>query len=63
MIKISTMEAQELINEIVNHFLGDDWCITDCVGGKQVNALILDELKNKYPEGRLRRIPKQKKRR
>ena len=62
MVKMSVIDAQDLINEIVNHFLGDDWSIVDCVNGKQANAIILEEIKTKYPSGRFRRIPKQKRR-
>lgn len=47
--KISTMSGQEAFNELVTHFMGKNYYIVDPLSNDQANAIILNEIKKKYP--------------
>jgi len=36
--------AQEALDALREHFLGEDWFITDPVGGRQANTIIVYEI-------------------
>ena len=43
------IEAQAAVNELCDYLLGKDWYTADPLCNMQVNALIIDEIKAKYP--------------
>lgn len=45
----SLLEAQRAVDELCNYLLGEHWYIVDPVSNLQANAIILAEIKNKYP--------------
>lgn len=53
-------EAQDVVNKLCEHFLGADWYISDPVTNEQANAIILEEIMERFPSGRLRRVPKRR---
>lgn len=55
-----TMTAQDLVNELVDHFLGTDWYIADPICNIRANAIILEEILERYPSGKFRKIPKRR---
>ena len=42
------MEAQEALDILTSYLLGDDWCVVDSIGPKQVNAIITEQILDKY---------------
>lgn len=42
------MEAKEALDILTSYLLGDDWCVVDSLGPKQVNALIAEQILDKY---------------
>ncbi len=42
------MEAQEALDILTSYLLGDDWYVTDSMGAKQVNAIITEQILDKY---------------
>lgn len=42
------LEAQEAVNKLCDHLLGDDWYIVDPVCNIQANAIIVDEIISRY---------------
>ena len=42
------LEAQEAVNKLCDHLLGDDWYIVDPVCNTQANAIIVDEIISRY---------------
>lgn len=50
---LKPMEAQKAINELCDYLLGEDWYVVDPLRPAQVNAIInaiiVDEIKAKYP--------------
>lgn len=40
---------REMVQEIINYFLGEEWYVVDPLATVQVNAIALDEIKAKYP--------------
>lgn len=53
-------DAQEALNILIEHFLGDDWYIVDPLGVSQVNSVAVLEILQKYPSGSIRIIPKER---
>lgn len=61
-----TMDAQKALQKLKDYLLGEDWYIVDPVGTLQANAIITDEILEKYsaryryekkhPEGKTIRI-------
>ena len=47
---LKPLEAQEALNMLIDHLLGDDWYCVDPLGPKQVNAVAVDEIIRKYPK-------------
>lgn len=41
--------AQEAVNILIEHFLGNDWYSTMPMGAKQVNTQAICEILDKYP--------------
>lgn len=46
---LKPMEAQAAVNELCDYLLGEKWYIVDPVSNIQANAIIVDEIKAKYP--------------
>ena len=42
------MEAQEALDILTSYLLGDDWYVVDPLSTKQVNAIITEQLLDKY---------------
>lgn len=42
------LEAQEAVDKLCDHLLGDDWYIVDPVCNTQGNAIIVDEITGRY---------------
>ncbi len=42
------MEAQEALEILTSYLLGDDWDVVDPIGPKQVNAIITEQILDKY---------------
>lgn len=42
------MDAQEAINILVDYLLGEDWYVVDPIGVKQVNAIVVEQILDKY---------------
>lgn len=42
------MNAQDTVNAIIDHLLGNDWYIVDPVCTEQANEIILEEIQKKY---------------
>jgi hypothetical protein len=42
------MEAQEALDILTSYLLGDDWYVVDSIGPKQVNAIITEQILDKY---------------
>ena len=53
-------DAQEALNILIEHFLGNDWYVVDPLGVSQVNSVAVVEILQKYPSGSIRRIPKER---
>lgn len=49
MDELKPLTAPEALCELADYFLGDDWYVADPLGVTQVNAIIVDEIKKKYP--------------
>lgn len=43
-------DAQEGLNILIKHFLGDDWYVVDPLPNCQVNTLAIYEILQKYPK-------------
>lgn len=46
---LKPMCAQEAVNQLCKYLLGENWYIADPVNNLQANAIIVDEIKAKYP--------------
>ena len=53
-------DAQEALNILIAHFLGNDWYIVDPLSVSQVNSVAVLEILQKYPSGSIRMIPKER---
>lgn len=53
-------EAQEALNVLTEHFLGESWYVVDPLCTRQVNTVALCEILKKYPSGKFRRIMKRR---
>jgi hypothetical protein len=42
------MEAQEALDILTSYLLGDDWYVVDSIGPKQINAIITEQILDKY---------------
>lgn len=42
------MEAQEALDILTSYLLGDDWYVVDSIGPTQVNAIITEQILDKY---------------
>ena len=42
------MEAQKALDILTSYLLGDDWYVVDSIGPKQVNAIITEQILDKY---------------
>lgn len=42
------MEAQEALDILTSYLLGDDWYVADPINTKQVNAIITEQILDKY---------------
>jgi hypothetical protein len=42
------MEAQEALDILTSYLLGDDWYVVDPMNTKQVNAIITEQILDKY---------------
>jgi hypothetical protein len=42
------MEAQEALDILTSYLLGDDWYVADSMNIKQVNAIITEQILDKY---------------
>lgn len=42
------MEAQKALDILTSYLLGDDWYVVDPIGTKQVNAIIAEQILDKY---------------
>lgn len=42
------MTDKEALDEIINHILGKDWHVVDSMPRDQVNAIAVEEIKNKW---------------
>ena len=57
--KLEPMSAQDALNELATHLLGENFYIGDPVGPTQANAIIVDTIKQMYrsfDERKLRRF-------
>lgn len=43
------IEAQTGLDILINHFLGDDWCVSFPIGAKQVNTEAVLEILERFP--------------
>ena len=43
------IEAQTGLDILINHFLGDDWCVSFAIGAKQVNTEAVLEILKRFP--------------
>lgn len=50
--------AQKGLNILIDHFLGENWYITLCMGSEQVNTIAIAEILRLYPNNKIRRIHK-----
>ena len=48
MVALRPLEAQEAVDKLCYHLLGDDWYIVDPVCCTQANAIIVDEITGRY---------------
>lgn len=48
MTKLIPLEAQEALNMLEKHLLGDDYYIVDPVNNMQANAIVVDEIISRY---------------
>ena len=48
MESLEPLSAEEALNAITKYLLGDDWYVVDPIHAHQVNAVIVDEIKQKY---------------
>lgn len=55
-----SLDTQTTINILVRYLLGEDWYITDPVGGKQANVIILDTILRKYSRKYRRELRQEK---
>lgn len=46
--KLESLQAQEALNILIDHFLGEDWYVVDPFEPTQVNAIAVDEILSKY---------------
>lgn len=46
--KLESLQAQEALNLLIDHFLGEDWYVVDPLEPTQVNAIAVDEILSKY---------------
>lgn len=46
--KLTSLQAQEALNILIDYFLGEDWYVADPLGPTQVNAIAVDEILSKY---------------
>lgn len=46
---LKPMDSQKAVNELCDYLLGKDWCVVDPLRTTQVNAIIVDDIKAKYP--------------
>lgn len=53
-------DAQEALNILIKHFLGEDWYVVDPLSVSQVNSVAVLEILQKYPSGSIRMIPKER---
>ena len=53
-----SLNAQEGLNILMKHFLGENWYVVDPIHNDQVNAVLVYEILEKYPSGKFRRIRK-----
>lgn len=44
------LKAQDAINELAKHFLGDDWYSTGMGNTEQINTEIVINIENMYPK-------------
>jgi hypothetical protein len=44
-----SLPAQDAVDLLCSHFLGEDWYEVDPLGSEQVNAIIVDEILQAYP--------------
>lgn len=49
MDELKPLTTPEALCELADYFLGDDWYVADSLGVNQVNAIIVNEIKKKYP--------------
>jgi len=56
--QLQPLSSNNAILILTNHFLGDHWCVADPLSQEQVNAIIVDDMLRKYPQGKFRRIHK-----
>ena len=57
--KLESMSAQDALNELTTHLLGENFYIADPVSPTQANAIIVDTIKQMYrsfDERKLRRF-------
>ncbi len=48
-------DAQTGLNVLINHFLGEDWCVVDPVSPRQVNTKAILEILYRYPKPSIRK--------
>lgn len=46
---LNPITDREMVQEIIDYFLGEDWYVVDPLATVQINAIALDEIKAKYP--------------
>lgn len=46
---LKPIQAQDALNELCEYLLGEDYYVVDPLGPTQVNAIIVDDIKAKYP--------------
>lgn len=46
---LKPIQAQDALNELCEYLLGKDYYIVDPLGPSQANAIIVDDIKEKYP--------------
>jgi len=56
--QLQPLSAREAMHILKDHFLGDHWYVADPLSPEQVNAIIVDNMLRKYPQGKFRRIHK-----
>lgn len=48
MEELKCMTDKEALDEVISHILGKDWYVVDSMPRDQVNAIAVEEIKNKW---------------